>query len=121
MLARVPSRSREKTSAVQSLWGALEQGGPRDPGFLVGGDTFPGSSWRSRLPASSPHREGAGGDVDVVQAQADDVGARQRVHRGQQHHRPVVVAVEAGQQPGPGGLVEAELKTSQPPDEAKRF
>jgi hypothetical protein len=42
MLARVPSRSREKTSAVQSLWGALEQGGPRDPGFLVGGGRLPG-------------------------------------------------------------------------------
>jgi hypothetical protein len=33
--------------------------------------------------ASSRHREGAGGDVDVVQAQAGDVGARQRVHRRQ--------------------------------------
>lgn len=48
------------------------------------------------------HHDGAGADVDMVQAQDGDVGGGQRVHTGQQDDQPVVGAAGAGPAAWPG-------------------
>jgi hypothetical protein len=53
--------------------------------------------------------------VDVVEAQAGDLGPRQRVHPGEQEHEPVVGADELVEQRASGGRVEPEQGTTGKP------